>query len=178
MIPFNTPTRAARARTEFARFAPRTTAESPAMPSQPSQSDAGPGRGRISRLDLVNFKSYGGKTTLGPFLDFSAVVGPNGAGAHRGSRGSRAGHPSLDDEHPTPHRQRLRPDNPVLSIAPGPLAGLCLLGDRPSQDPIQPYTPATSPRRPLAPRVEVGVGTMIKIGGRAESKPRPTLLSA
>ena len=51
------------------------------MPSQPSQSDAGPGRGRISRLDLVNFKSYGGKTTLGPFLDFSAVVGPNGAGS-------------------------------------------------------------------------------------------------
>ena len=51
------------------------------MPSQPSQSDEGPGRGRISRLDLFNFKSYGGKTTLGPFLDFSAVVGPNGAGA-------------------------------------------------------------------------------------------------
>ena len=51
------------------------------MPSQPSQSDEGPGRGRISRLDLDNFKSYGGKTTLGPFLDFSAVVGPNGAGA-------------------------------------------------------------------------------------------------
>ena len=51
------------------------------MPSQPSQSsDEGPGRGRISRLDLNNFKSYGGKTTLGPFLDFSAVVGPNGAG--------------------------------------------------------------------------------------------------
>eukprot|EP00964_Phaeocystis_antarctica_P058650 scaffold34803_cov48-Phaeocystis_antarctica.AAC.1 len=53
----------------------------PGMPSQPSQSsDEGPGRGRISRLDLNNFKSYGGKTTLGPFLDFSAVVGPNGAG--------------------------------------------------------------------------------------------------
>jgi len=50
------------------------------MPSQPSQSDEGPGRGRIARLDLVNFKSYGGKTTLGPFLGFSAVVGPNGAG--------------------------------------------------------------------------------------------------
>ena len=56
------------------------------MPSQPSQSNEGPGRGRISRLDLHNFKSYGGKTTLGPFLDFSAVVGPNGAGAQR-SRG-------------------------------------------------------------------------------------------
>ena len=93
VIPFNTPTRAARARTLSSAASPRRarTAESPAMPSQPSQSDAGPGRGRISRLDLVNFKSYGGKTTLGPFLDFSAVVGPNGAGAHRGSRGSRAG---------------------------------------------------------------------------------------
>ena len=88
VIPFNTPTPAARARTGL-RTRRAGTGESPAMPS-PSP-DAGPGRGRISRLDLVNFKSYGGKTTLGPFLDFSAVVGPNGAGAHRGSRGSRAG---------------------------------------------------------------------------------------
>lgn len=38
-------------------------------------------RGRVDRLEICNFKSYGGKTVLGPFLDFTAVVGPNGAGA-------------------------------------------------------------------------------------------------
>ena len=57
------------------------------MPSQPSQQSSQesdePSRGRISRLDLFNFKSYGGKTSLGPFKDFSAVVGPNGAGSPR-----------------------------------------------------------------------------------------------
>ena len=38
-------------------------------------------KGRIDRVELNNFKSYGGKTTLGPFRgDFCAVVGPNGAG--------------------------------------------------------------------------------------------------
>jgi len=36
--------------------------------------------GRISHLEVVNFKSYGGTRTIGPFLGFTAVVGPNGAG--------------------------------------------------------------------------------------------------
>jgi structural maintenance of chromosome 1 len=53
------------------------------MPADPSpapevQSHMG---GRIARIDTENFKSYGGKRTIGPFLGFSAVVGPNGAGA-------------------------------------------------------------------------------------------------
>jgi structural maintenance of chromosome 1 len=36
--------------------------------------------GRISRLELENFKSYGGPHTVGPFKRFTAVVGPNGSG--------------------------------------------------------------------------------------------------
>ncbi|RLN47992.1 hypothetical protein BBJ28_00000384 [Nothophytophthora sp. Chile5] len=36
--------------------------------------------GRISRLELENFKSYGGAHVVGPFHRFTAVVGPNGAG--------------------------------------------------------------------------------------------------
>ena len=55
------------------------------MPSQESSQDSQPpfeqSRGRIDRLELFNFKSYGGKTILGPMVDFTAVVGPNGAGA-------------------------------------------------------------------------------------------------
>lgn len=34
----------------------------------------------ITRLELENFKSYGGRQTIGPFMDFTAVIGPNGAG--------------------------------------------------------------------------------------------------
>ncbi|KAF0685957.1 Aste57867_22209 [Aphanomyces stellatus] len=36
--------------------------------------------GRILRLEVNNFKSYGGKQEIGPFARFTAVVGPNGAG--------------------------------------------------------------------------------------------------
>lgn len=36
--------------------------------------------GRIARLELENFKSYGGAHVVGPFHRFTAVVGPNGAG--------------------------------------------------------------------------------------------------
>jgi structural maintenance of chromosome 1 len=36
--------------------------------------------GRLERLELDNFKSYGGKQTVGPFSDFTCVIGPNGAG--------------------------------------------------------------------------------------------------
>ena len=35
---------------------------------------------RINRIVLKNFKSYGGRHTIGPFGDFTAVIGPNGAG--------------------------------------------------------------------------------------------------
>lgn len=36
--------------------------------------------GRISRLEVLNFKSYGGQQVIGPFHRFTAVIGPNGAG--------------------------------------------------------------------------------------------------
>lgn len=36
--------------------------------------------GRIARLELRDFKSYGGAHVVGPFHRFTAVVGPNGAG--------------------------------------------------------------------------------------------------
>ncbi|TMW55593.1 hypothetical protein Poli38472_010475 [Pythium oligandrum] len=36
--------------------------------------------GRIVRLELENFKSYGGEHVIGPFKRFTAVIGPNGSG--------------------------------------------------------------------------------------------------
>eukprot|EP00796_Vickermania_ingenoplastis_P005368 gene5368-3863_t len=37
-------------------------------------------QGKIARVELLNFKSYGGSVTVGPFQDFTCIVGPNGAG--------------------------------------------------------------------------------------------------
>ncbi|KAJ7391317.1 Structural maintenance of chromosomes protein 1B, partial [Desmophyllum pertusum] len=36
--------------------------------------------GYLQRLELENFKSYKGKHTIGPFMRFTAVIGPNGCG--------------------------------------------------------------------------------------------------
>lgn len=36
--------------------------------------------GHITRLELEDFKSYGGKHVIGPFSRFTAVIGPNGSG--------------------------------------------------------------------------------------------------
>lgn len=36
--------------------------------------------GRLDRLELFNFKSYGGKVVVGPFKGFTAVIGTNGSG--------------------------------------------------------------------------------------------------
>lgn len=36
--------------------------------------------GRLLRLEIENFKSYKGKITIGPFKDFTAIIGPNGSG--------------------------------------------------------------------------------------------------
>jgi structural maintenance of chromosome 1 len=36
--------------------------------------------GYIRELRLENWKSYGGKQTIGPFHGFTAIIGPNGAG--------------------------------------------------------------------------------------------------
>jgi structural maintenance of chromosome 1 len=35
----------------------------------------------LHQLEVFNFKSYKGKCTIGPFSNFSAVIGPNGVGA-------------------------------------------------------------------------------------------------
>ena len=43
-------------------------------------------KGRIVKLVVNNFKSYGGVTEIGPFRDFTSVVGPNGAGARPRAR--------------------------------------------------------------------------------------------
>ena len=43
--------------------------------------------GRILRLEVENFKSYGGKQVVGPFKRFTAVIGPNGAGEESGGVG-------------------------------------------------------------------------------------------
>ena len=36
--------------------------------------------GRLRQLELENFKSYVGHQIVGPFDDFTAIIGPNGAG--------------------------------------------------------------------------------------------------
>jgi len=36
--------------------------------------------GRLRRLELDNFKSYSGSQIIGPFDDFTAIIGPNGSG--------------------------------------------------------------------------------------------------
>ena len=36
--------------------------------------------GFLKRLELENFKSYKGHQVIGPFKQFTAIIGPNGAG--------------------------------------------------------------------------------------------------
>lgn len=36
--------------------------------------------GRLLTLELENFKSYKGKQIIGPFQQFTAIIGPNGTG--------------------------------------------------------------------------------------------------
>lgn len=37
---------------------------------------------RIERLEVENFKSYKGYQVIGPFSNFTAIIGPNGAGTN------------------------------------------------------------------------------------------------
>ena len=37
--------------------------------------------GRLVSLEVENFKSYRGLHSIGPFHDFTAVIGPNGSGS-------------------------------------------------------------------------------------------------
>lgn len=36
--------------------------------------------GHLVQLEVDNFKSYKGRQTIGPFFNFTAIVGPNGSG--------------------------------------------------------------------------------------------------
>ena len=36
--------------------------------------------GRLKYIELDNFKSYRGLQKIGPFKNFSAIIGPNGSG--------------------------------------------------------------------------------------------------
>lgn len=36
--------------------------------------------GYLKELEIENFKSYKGKHIIGPFKNFTAIIGPNGSG--------------------------------------------------------------------------------------------------
>lgn len=36
--------------------------------------------GMLKEIEVENFKSYKGKQRIGPFKQFTAVIGPNGSG--------------------------------------------------------------------------------------------------
>lgn len=36
--------------------------------------------GRLVHIEVENFKSYEGKQIIGPFSDFTCIIGPNGSG--------------------------------------------------------------------------------------------------
>lgn len=36
--------------------------------------------GKLIRIEVENFKSYKGQQTIGPFHQFTSVIGPNGSG--------------------------------------------------------------------------------------------------
>jgi structural maintenance of chromosome 1 len=37
--------------------------------------------GKLIQIEVSNFKSYKGHQTIGPFYDFTSIIGPNGAGS-------------------------------------------------------------------------------------------------
>jgi hypothetical protein len=89
--------------------------------------------GRIDRLEVEDFKSYAGKQVIGPFKDFTAIIGPNGAGAsaaREGLRGALFGAAFLG--------ALVQPEGTIPT-------------SRPLHAPAQPF-PARSPARPQASR--------------------------
>ena len=60
--------------------APATPATPATRQSRQREAFADALRWRIERLVLHNFKSYAGEQQIGPFRNFQAVIGPNGAG--------------------------------------------------------------------------------------------------
>ncbi len=72
----------------------------------------------LLRLEVSNFKSYAGDQVIGPFMDFTCVVGPNGAGKDRGER-ARTQVSFLFAYTPSTQTQP-----PVLSPRPPPSPGI------------------------------------------------------
>ena len=62
-------------------YVPRCLARSGRLPSgkMPSR-DKDESRGCLYKLEVTNFKSYAGTLSIGPFKDFTCVIGPNGSG--------------------------------------------------------------------------------------------------
>ena len=57
-----------------------STPSSRAVSSLSLSQDVQRSMGHIARLEIKDFKSYGGSHVIGPFHRFTAVVGPNGSG--------------------------------------------------------------------------------------------------
>ncbi len=50
------------------------------IPTRETTRDATTPKGRIVFLEVENFKSYLGRQTIGPFKNFTCIIGPNGSG--------------------------------------------------------------------------------------------------
>jgi structural maintenance of chromosome 1 len=53
--------------------------------------------GKLVQIEVSNFKSYKGHQTIGPFYDFTSIIGPNGAGTARLLRADPKGKSNLMD---------------------------------------------------------------------------------
>lgn len=91
------------------------------MPAEDSLALPGSSQGRIDRIEIENFKSYAGPQTIGPFLDFTAVIGPNGAGA--GSAEPPRVRRAPPDERPCVRRRQVQPDGCHLVRRRAPVKG-------------------------------------------------------
>lgn len=63
------------------QLATTATAAAEAAPPQQGEEPPAPARLLITKMEMENFKSYGGLREIGPFHKcFSSIVGPNGSG--------------------------------------------------------------------------------------------------
>ncbi|KAH7650320.1 SMC4 SMC4 [Cryptosporidium bovis] len=92
--------------------------------SLPSGGECGKPRLMIHKIELENFKSYGGKRTIGPFhKSFTAIVGPNGSGksnvidAMLFVFGKKAKHMRLNKVSELIHNSKSYPNNEKASVS-------------------------------------------------------------
>ncbi|KAH8741614.1 stable maintenance of chromosomes protein [Cryptosporidium ryanae] len=90
----------------------------------PSGGESGKPRLMIHKIELENFKSYGGKKTIGPFhKSFTSIVGPNGSGksnvidAMLFVFGKKAKHMRLNKVSELIHNSKLYPNNEKASVS-------------------------------------------------------------